>query len=115
MSWRTKGGWTGFITGALSPDFYPSLFRPLGHLHYYVVEKLAGLHFPAFVAANDAYHLLASWVLWQVLRPGLPDQPPPLDGPAMDRQPELLLPGLSIQRNGHHAAGGAGALRTATG
>ena len=68
LSWTTKGPWTGFITGALSPRFYPHLFRPLGHLHYYLMEKAAGLNYPAFVAAIQLYHLAAAWVLWLVLR-----------------------------------------------
>ena len=68
MSWCTKGSWTGFVTGALSPEFYPHLFRPLGHLHYHLMEKLVGLNYWPFLAAVQVYHLAAAWVLWLVLR-----------------------------------------------
>lgn len=68
LSWCTKGSWTGFLTGALSPEFYPHLFRPLGHLHYHLMEKAAGLNFAAFLAAIQVYHLATAWVLWLVLR-----------------------------------------------
>ncbi|MBL0157672.1 MAG: hypothetical protein IPP47_11300 [Bryobacterales bacterium] len=68
LSWCTKGAWTSFVAGALSPEFYPHLFRPLGHLHYHLMEKAVGLTYWPFLAAVQVYHLAAAWVLWMVLR-----------------------------------------------
>ena len=68
MSWCAKGSWTGFLADAISPEFYPHQYRPIGHLHYYLLEKAAGLRFPVFVAFSQAYHLATAWLVWVLLR-----------------------------------------------
>src|SRR5260370_36659050 len=43
-------GNSDFILRLLSPRFYPSNFRPAGHLFFRTMGATTGLHFPPYVA-----------------------------------------------------------------
>lgn len=57
-----------YLSWFFSLRFTPLNFRPTGHFMYFVMQRLAGLQFPAYVALIQAVHLLNAWLLWLVLR-----------------------------------------------
>jgi hypothetical protein len=67
-------GWTWtvpvplYFTTMLSPAVSPNGFRPTGHAFYRILDELAGLSFPPWVAAIQAVHLLNAGLLWMLIR-----------------------------------------------
>jgi hypothetical protein len=67
-------GWTwtvplGHYCKALAtPEHSPNGFRPTGHAFYRVMDAVAGLSFPPWVAAIQAVHLLNAGLLWLLIR-----------------------------------------------
>src|SRR5713101_5605555 len=57
-----------FILAFLSPRFYPSNFRPAGHLFFRMMGESAGLHFPPYVAFLHILHLFSVAIVWLILR-----------------------------------------------
>lgn len=52
----------------LTLRYNPLNFRPIGHGVYFVMQRLAGLHFPAYIALIQILHLLNTLLLWLILR-----------------------------------------------
>jgi hypothetical protein len=57
-----------YLNRLLSPQFEEWNFRPAAHFYYHVMARAADLHFPAYIAAIHAMHLLAVFLLWGFLR-----------------------------------------------
>jgi hypothetical protein len=57
-----------FILALLSPRFYPSNFRPAGHLFFRMMGDSVGLNFPPYVAFLHILHLFNVAILWLILR-----------------------------------------------
>jgi hypothetical protein len=68
LSWAPYLGPVDFLKGAVTPQFQPNNFRPVGHYYFHAVEEIAGLNFPAYIAVLHAFHLLNVWLLWLVAR-----------------------------------------------
>jgi hypothetical protein len=68
LSWTPFLGSADFLTGVLSPLYYPNNFRPAGHFYFHAVEAFAGLNFPAYVGVLQALHVLNVWLIWLVVR-----------------------------------------------
>jgi hypothetical protein len=61
------------VAGLLSPRYYENNFRPVGHVFYRVLARIAGLRFPPYIAALHFLHLVNVALLWLILRRlGLP-------------------------------------------
>jgi len=74
-------GWTRYsplgtyLEALVSPRYFPSHFRPAGHLVYWVLHHTVGFNFPWLLAFLQFLHLLNLWLLWRVMRNlGLPDK-----------------------------------------
>jgi hypothetical protein len=67
-------GWTWtvppglYVTTFLTPEQSRNGFRPTGHAFYRIMDEVAGLSFPAWVAAIQAVHLLNGGLLWLLMR-----------------------------------------------
>src|SRR5207237_6965307 len=57
-----------FITPLLTPRFFENNFRPVGHLSYWFMGRLAGLTFPPYILVIHAVHLINVVLLWLLLR-----------------------------------------------
>lgn len=69
ISWAYGEGCINrFIDGWTTPFFSDVNFRPSGHIYYWVMIRLAGLHFPPWVAVIHVLHFLNVVLLWLVLR-----------------------------------------------
>ena len=68
LSWAPYLSSLDFLKGALTPQFQPNNFRPVGHYYFHAAEKLFGLDFPKYVAIIHAIHLLNVWLLWLLAR-----------------------------------------------
>jgi len=68
ISWTPYLGPLDYLKGAVTPLYYPNNFRPTGHFYFHIVEGMAGLHFPIYLAVIQAMHLINVWLLWLVVR-----------------------------------------------
>lgn len=68
ISWIGSVPAVQFAEGLVTPRFQENNFRPVGHLYFYVCERLFGLKFPGWVAVLHAIHLLNVWLLWLLMR-----------------------------------------------
>jgi hypothetical protein len=68
LSWTHYSPWSTFATGIAAPRYFTGNFRPVGHLYYKVMGRLAGLRYPPFVAVIHALHFLNIIVLWLILK-----------------------------------------------
>jgi hypothetical protein len=68
VSWTRFLPATEYLTGALTPRYFPNNFRPVGHFYFHATESAFGLHFPGYVAVIHVIHLLNVWLLWLLAR-----------------------------------------------
>ena len=68
LSWTPYLPASDYLKAVLTPRYFPNNFRPVGHYYFHVVEELAGLDFPVYVAVLHGFHLLNVWLLWLVAR-----------------------------------------------
>jgi hypothetical protein len=67
-------GWTPSVRPldyakiALSLEYQPNNFRPVGHFYYRVMEHFFGLSFAKYVFALQLIHLVNVWLLWIFIR-----------------------------------------------
>jgi hypothetical protein len=67
LAWTRHAELTSFLTGLLSPQFYASNFRPVGHFYFWAMGHAAGLDFRPYVAVLHALHLGNLGLLWMLL------------------------------------------------
>ncbi len=68
LSWtRDAQGWD-FLTGIVTPRYFPWNFRPAGHFYFFVMGRASGLDFPPYVAVLQLLHFINVGVLWLILR-----------------------------------------------
>jgi hypothetical protein len=67
LAWTRHAPWLDFFTGLVTPVFYSSNFRPLGHLYFRVLGPLAGWDFRPYVVVLHALHLLNMGLAWKVM------------------------------------------------
>jgi Predicted membrane protein len=68
LSWTWQVSAGDFLQGLATPVFSRNNFRPVGHLFFHVLEPVAGLSYPPYVAIIQAIHLLNAALLWLLLR-----------------------------------------------
>ncbi|MBI2689311.1 MAG: hypothetical protein HYX27_23650 [Acidobacteria bacterium] len=67
LAWTRHAGLTGFFTGLISPQFFASNFRPVGHFYFWALGHLAGLDFRPYIAVLHGLHLINLGLLWALL------------------------------------------------
>lgn len=67
LAWTRYADLTGFLTGLVSPWFYESNFRPVGHFYFWALGRVAGLDFRPYVAVLHLLHLANLGLLWALL------------------------------------------------
>jgi hypothetical protein len=68
IGWNHASRPTSYLTGYLSPLYYPQHFRPVGHFAYYVMSHLAGLNYRWYVALIHSLHFANALLLWWLLK-----------------------------------------------
>ncbi len=68
LAWTSYVGIDTFAEGLIDPKVSPHNFRPAGHIYFWVLGRLAGENFPAYVAVIQALHLANAALLWLLLR-----------------------------------------------
>lgn len=67
LAWTRHAPLLDFFTGFLTPQFYSSNFRPLGHLYFWILGHAAGWDFRPYVAALHVLHLGNMALVWKVM------------------------------------------------
>jgi hypothetical protein len=68
VSWTPYTHAVDYLKTAVSPQFQPNNFRPVGHFFFREASILFGLAFWKYVAAIHVFHLLNVWLIWLVTR-----------------------------------------------
>jgi hypothetical protein len=68
LAWTSYVGIEEFAKGFFDPRVSPHNFRPMGHIYFWVLGRLAGENFIPYVAVIQALHLLNAALLWFLLR-----------------------------------------------
>lgn len=68
LGWTRGVPWLHYLKTLVSPQYFPTNFRPTGHVFYRIFDTLAPMNFAAWVAGLQAIHLLNFGLLWLVLR-----------------------------------------------
>lgn len=67
LAWTRHAELSSFLTGLVTPQFYASNFRPVGHFYFWALGHAAGLDFRPYVAVLHGLHLLNLGLLWALL------------------------------------------------
>lgn len=68
LYWTRHASIHGFLQALVSPFYSKVNFRPVGHLYFWTLGRLADFHFPAYVAVLQALHLLAAGLVFVAAR-----------------------------------------------
>src|SRR5262245_34023677 len=68
IGWNHASRAVSYVTGYLSPLYYPQHFRPVGHFSYYVLSHLAGLNYRWYVVLIHLLHFANALLLWWLLK-----------------------------------------------
>ena len=68
MAWTSVNAPAEYGAGLLSPRYSTANFRPVGHLYFRVMTRLAGLNFASWVPSLFLIHLLNGVLLFLLLR-----------------------------------------------
>jgi hypothetical protein len=68
ISWTRTMPRSDFVSGFVSPWYFPNHFRPVGHFTYHLLANTAVLQFRYYVAAIHFLHLVNTALLWLLLR-----------------------------------------------
>ncbi len=68
IAWTRTTPASTFLSGLLSPRYFPNHFRPVGHFTYYVLANTAGLQFRPYVGTIHLLHFANAVLLWLLLR-----------------------------------------------
>ena len=63
IAWTRTTPPSHFLTGLVSPRYYPNHFRPVGHFTYHVLANTAGLRYAPYMATIQALHLATTALL----------------------------------------------------
>jgi hypothetical protein len=75
LSWTRYTPLATYLEALVSPRYFPSHFRPAGHITYWILHHTVGFSFPWLLAFLQLLHILNLWLLWRVMRNlGLPDK-----------------------------------------
>jgi hypothetical protein len=64
LYWTRQAPALDFLRALVSPLYSDVNFRPVGHFYFWSLGRLAGMHFPAYVAVLQALHLLVALLLY---------------------------------------------------
>jgi hypothetical protein len=67
LAWTRHAEITSFLTGLVTPQFFSSNFRPVGHFYFWLLGRMAGLDFRPYVAVIHVLHLGNLALLWMLL------------------------------------------------
>lgn len=67
LAWTRDADIWGFLTGLVTPQFYASNFRPVGHFYFWSMGRLAGWDFKPYVLVIHVLHLVNVGLLWALL------------------------------------------------
>lgn len=67
LAWTRHAELSSFLTGLVTPQFYTSNFRPVGHFYFWALGHAAGLDFRPYVAVLHILHLVNLGLLWALL------------------------------------------------
>jgi hypothetical protein len=67
LAWTRHAELKSFIVGLVTPQFYASNFRPIGHFYFWALGHAAGLDFRPYVAVLHVLHLVNLGLLWMLL------------------------------------------------
>lgn len=67
LAWTRHAELKSFLIGLITPQFYSTNFRPLGHFYFWVLGHTASLDFRPYVAVLHALHLVNLALLWRLL------------------------------------------------
>ncbi len=66
LAWTRHAELLSFLTGLVTPQFFESNFRPVGHFYFWALGRLAGLDFRPYVAVLHVLHLANLGLLWSL-------------------------------------------------
>ncbi|MFN0100549.1 MAG: hypothetical protein ACKV2U_00520 [Bryobacteraceae bacterium] len=67
LAWTKHADLSSFLTGLVTPQFYVSNFRPVGHFYFWALGRMAGLDFRPYIAVLHVLHLVNLGLLWSLL------------------------------------------------
>lgn len=67
LAWTRQAQLSSFLMGLVTPQFYTTNFRPIGHFYFWALGHLAGLDFRPYVAVLHLLHLVNLGLLWALL------------------------------------------------
>ncbi|MSV32675.1 MAG: hypothetical protein EXQ57_09155 [Bryobacterales bacterium] len=67
LAWTRHAEFSSFLTGLVTPQFYSSNFRPVGHFYFWALGRMAGLDFRPYIAVLHVLHLANLALLWALL------------------------------------------------
>jgi len=67
LAWTRQSALIDFLTGLVTPQFYASNFRPIGHFYFRTLGQWAGLDFRPYVAILHLLHFANLALLWTLL------------------------------------------------
>lgn len=68
LAWTSYVGIGEFAKGFVDPRVSPHNFRPVGHIYFWIMGRLAGENFIPYVAVIQALHFVNATLLWFLLR-----------------------------------------------
>lgn len=68
LAWTSYVGIGEFAKGFFDPRVSPHNFRPVGHIYFWILGRLAGENFIPYVVVIQALHLTNAALLWSLLR-----------------------------------------------
>lgn len=68
LAWTRHAELKSFFVGLVTPQFYASNFRPIGHFYFWALGHAAALDFRPYVAVLHALHLVNLALLWRLLQ-----------------------------------------------
>lgn len=75
LSWTSVSSISVFAQGLADPRLSPNNFRPMGHLFFWAIGRVAGGEFWPFLLAFQALHALNAVLLFRLLKPLTSDAP----------------------------------------
>ena len=67
LAWTRHAELSSFLIGLVTPQFYETNFRPVGHFYFWALGRMAGLDFRPYVAVLHVLHLVNLALLWALL------------------------------------------------
>lgn len=68
LAWTRHAALSSFLSGLVTPQFFATNFRPIGHFYFWALGHTAGLDFRPYVAVLHILHLVNLALLWALLQ-----------------------------------------------